>query len=167
MEKIMNKFAERYLAIDTITGKVIFSLGAAGLSFLLYKKYFEKQPTMLPSFNKSSCPLPTQDDLLNSKNRQNAKDNFTYGPLNENPVSFWNRLAKKWKVSVPKARTRRCGNCTAFDISPGMKKCMNTTSNKVGYCWMHKFKCSAARSCATWAPNGPIRTDEESSKWQK
>jgi len=137
-----------------------------GLASVVYLFWPSQKSVAFGGLNKS-CPLPTQDSQLNSKNRQNAKDNFVYGPLKENPVSFWNRIARKWKVSVSKAQSRRCGNCVAFDISPGMKKCMDTTSNEVGYCWMHKFKCSAARTCATWAQNGPIRTDEESSKWQK
>ena len=145
---------------------IIKGLAAVGLIVVGKKALEAMQNPMKGSMQIMACPLPTQDSKLNSKNRQNAKDNFMYGPLNENPVSFWNKLAKKWEISVPVAKTRRCGNCTAFDISPRMKKCMDTTSNEVGYCWMHKFKCSAARSCRTWAPGGSITQDSVSYNWQ-
>jgi hypothetical protein len=38
---------------------------------------------------------------------------------------------------------------------------------KLGYCWMHHFKCHSARSCYTWAKGGPISEDEVSYGWQE
>jgi hypothetical protein len=35
-----------------------------------------------------------------------------------------------------------------------------------GYCWMHHFKCHSARSCDTWAGGGPLKSNEDSHKWQ-
>jgi len=40
-------------------------------------------------------------------------------------------------------------------------------SDKLGYCWMHHFKCHSARSCRTWAKGGPITKDSVSYDWQK
>ena len=38
---------------------------------------------------------------------------------------------------------------------------------RLGYCWMHHFKCHSARACHTWAKGGPITEDEKSYDWQK
>ena len=88
-------------------------------------------------------------------------------------------------------RSMRCANCVAFDVSPRMESCMpgpvsastpkpnNPSTNavdlawndagagKLGYCWMHHFKCYSARSCKTWAGGGPITKDSVSNEWQK
>ena len=69
----------------------------------------------------------------------------------------------------------RCGNCVAFDISPRMLECMpgptsepiEDDEGKLGYCWMHHFKCHSARSCFTWAAGGPIDEDKVSYEWQE
>ncbi len=119
------------------------------------------------SINEKPCPEPTQDETLNAKNRQSTKDNFLYGPMNEDPNEYWPKIAAKWNVSVEKAKTRRCGNCVAYDQSPRMRKCMGTKNAKIGYCWMHHFKCGAHRTCSTWAEGGPIKTDTKSYEWQK
>lgn len=39
-------------------------------------------------------------------------------------------------------------------------------SDKLGYCWMHNFKCHSARTCRTWAKGGPITEDSVSYDWQ-
>jgi hypothetical protein len=39
-------------------------------------------------------------------------------------------------------------------------------SDKLGYCWMHSFKCHSARTCRTWAKGGPITEDSVSYDWQ-
>ena len=110
----------------------------------------------------ASCPMATQDSDLNSKNRLNAKIRLMYGPFPDSPSDFWQKLANKWGVSLPVAKSRVCGNCVAYDQSPRMKKCMNTTSNNVGYCWMHHFKCKSTRTCQTWVAGGPITSDKVS-----
>ena len=38
---------------------------------------------------------------------------------------------------------------------------------RLGYCWMHHFKCHSARSCYTWAKGGPIEDDDISADWQE
>ena len=40
-------------------------------------------------------------------------------------------------------------------------------SDRLGYCWMHNFKCHSARTCYTWAKGGPITEDSISYDWQK
>ena len=95
-----------------------------------------------------------------------------YGPLNvKEPGDYWKQLAKKWKTTEKAAKKSTCGVCVAFDISPRMDDCMpgsvSDTSGRLGYCWMHHFKCHSARSCDTWAMGGPIEDDEKSTEWQE
>jgi len=124
------------------------------------------------------CPASTQDVSLNTANRDRAiqADFIKYGPLNvEEPGDFWEKIAKKWDTDVEAAKKSKCANCVAFDISPRMLECIpGKTSEpvedefgKLGYCWMHHFKCHSARSCNTWAAGGPINEDEVSYDWQK
>ena len=120
------------------------------------------------------CPASTQDISLNTANRDRAiqADFINYGPLNvEEPGDYWINIAKKWRTSVEAAKKSLCSNCVAFDISPRMDKCMpGQTSDKdgrLGYCWMHHFKCHSARSCRTWAKGGPITKDSVSYDWQE
>lgn len=133
------------------------------------------------------CPKATQDIVLNTKNRQKTIDQFVYGPPNPAQKStwFWTKLAKKiWNMDNPSEqqledlKTMRCMNCSAFDISPRMKKCLppdnqsdaydleGMDTGTFGYCWMHHFKCRSDRTCATWAGDKPIITDEDSYSWQ-
>ena len=126
------------------------------------------------SFNeqKMDCPPATQDDALNTKNRNATRDNHMYGPLNvKEPGDYWEKLAKKWDTTVDAAKKSKCGNCVAFDISPRMEECMpgsvSDESGRLGYCWMHHFKCHSARSCDTWATGGPIKEDDKSHEWQE
>ena len=114
-----------------------------------------------------SCPLATQDLKLNTKNRDAAiKDpNIKYGPLNLEDEEYWVKAAKHWKTTPEVAKKSKCSNCVAFDISPRMKECM-PLEGKLGYCWMHDFKCHKDRTCYTWAQGGPIDKDEVSKKNQ-
>jgi len=132
---------------------------------VIEQKYSEKE---------KQCPAPTQDLELNTANRDRAiqTKHIKYGPLNvDEPSDYWKDIAVYWKTSEEAAKKTLCGNCVAFDISPRMDQCMpGQTSDKdgrLGYCWMHHFKCHSARSCRTWAKGGPIKTDENSYKWQK
>ena len=95
-----------------------------------------------------------------------------YGPLNvKEPGDYWEKLADRWDTTVEAAKKSKCGNCVAFDISPRMEECMpgsvSDESGRLGYCWMHHFKCHSARSCDTWATGGPIKEDEKSHEWQE
>lgn len=132
-----------------------------------------------------SCPEPTQDLELNTKNRNSAieADYIQYGPLNPSDEEYWERAAEHWKTTPDVARDSRCYNCVAFDISPRMQECMpgeimaqeeieeaiknDDEWETLGYCWMHKFKCHSARTCYTWAAGGPITEDEASHDWQE
>ena len=78
------------------------------------------------------------------------------------------KIADKWDTTVDAAKKSLCGNCVAFDISPRMEDCMPPVSDddgRLGYCWMHHFKCHSARTCDTWA-KGPIKDDKISYEWQ-
>ena len=120
----------------------------------------------------SDCPPATQDLELNTKNRDATLKNFNYGPLNvSEPGDYWEKIAEYWKTDIKAAKASNCGNCVAFDISPRMDDCMpgetSDEDGRLGYCWMHHFKCHSARSCHTWAKGGPIDDDEKSLDWQK
>jgi len=121
-----------------------------------------------------SCPLPATDIKLNTKNRDKAikEDHIKYGPLNvDAPGKYWGELADHWDTELKSAKKSLCGNCAAFDISQRMLECMpgelEDDDGKLGYCWMHEFKCHSARTCRTWAKGGPITTNKTSQSWQK
>ena len=117
------------------------------------------------------CPKPTQDLELNTKNRNSAiqAEHIQYGPLNLADEEYWVRAAEHWKTEPEVAKESNCSNCVAFDLSPRMKECMPGSvqeDGKLGYCWMHHFKCHSARTCYTWADGGPITDDSVSAGWQ-
>jgi len=132
----------------------------------------------------NSCPAPTQDLELNTKNRNSAikAEYIQYGPLNLTDEEYWVRAAEHWNTTPDVAKESRCYNCVAFDISPRMQDCMpglimaqneieDAVENEepwetLGYCWMHNFKCHSARTCYTWAAGGPISEDKVSYEWQ-
>tara|TARA_Y100001973_G_C5191982_1_gene331574 strand:+ start:145 stop:603 length:459 start_codon:yes stop_codon:yes gene_type:complete len=121
----------------------------------------------------SLCPPATQDLELNTKNRDSAikAEHIQYGPLNLTDEKYYERLAKHWKTDVDVAKESNCSNCAAFDISLRMDDCMpgpiEDEEGRLGYCWMHHFKCHSARTCYTWAAGGPIETDDTSRDWQE
>ena len=94
----------------------------------------------------ASCPAPTQDNRLNSKNKKKAAKNpkIMYG--HPRKVKELQKLAKENKL---------CGNCAAFDISKKMKDCNVKVEQGMGYCKMHDFSCAAEKTCLTYAPGGP------------
>jgi hypothetical protein len=117
------------------------------------------------------CPPATQSIDLNLKNRQKAIDEYGYGPLdpNEPNEEFWQAKADEWNMSDPEqAKSARCGNCAAFDISEKMQDCIAKgiggnddnvdiiEAGKLGYCRFLKFKCNALRTCSAWVEGGPI-----------
>jgi len=124
-----------------------------------------------------SCPKATQDLKLNTKNRNASikAQHIQYGPLNLSDEEYWERAAKHWNTTPEVAKDSKCGNCTAFDISPRMLDCMpgptsepiEDEEGKLGYCWMHHFKCHSARTCYTWAAGGPISKYDVSYEWQE
>ena len=119
-----------------------------------------------------ACPRATQDLMLNTKNRDAAvkNPNIRYGPLNLEDEEYWEKYAKRWNTTADVAKESNCSNCIAFDISPRMDKCMpgpvSDNEGRLGYCYMHHFKCHSARTCYTWAAGGPITEDKVSYEWQ-
>ena len=120
-----------------------------------------------------ACPRATQELKLNTINRNAATEaeHIRYGPLSvKEPEDYWEEIADFWNTSVKAAKSANCGNCVAFDISPRMEKCMPLElddDGRLGYCWMHHFKCHSARSCYTWAKGGPIKDDKRSKENQE
>jgi len=126
---------------------------------------------MLVQPQHDSCPIATQNLSINTKRRDRAirTDWIQYGPINLADEQFWVRLGKFWRTTAPVAKRSRCANCVAFDISPRMLACMPGPvdgEGRLGYCWMHQFKCHSARTCRTWAAGGPIEKDAVSREWQ-
>lgn len=121
----------------------------------------------------SGCPIATQDIHVNLDNRQHAIDEYMYGPLDPNQPNpeFWNEIADIWDISVEQAKTARCHNCAAFNVTYKMKQCMAdgignepgsdamdvVNAGNLGYCVMFKFKCAGDRTCAAWVTGGPIK----------
>ena len=119
-----------------------------------------------------SCPSATQSVQINTQNRDATVRQFGYGPLNvDRPGDFWGKIAEAWDTDEEAARESLCGNCVAFDTSPRMEECMpgpvSDEDGRLGYCWMHSFKCHSARTCRTWAKGGPITKDAISLEWQE
>ena len=131
---------------------------------------------ILKKVKDSVCPDATQDLELNTKNRNAAikAEHIQYGPLNLSDEKYWVRAAEHWNTEPEVAKKSKCSNCIAFDISPRMLECLpgpvsepiEDEEGKLGYCWMHHFKCHSARACYTWAAGGPISEDEKSYEWQ-
>ena len=123
------------------------------------------------------CPAATQNLELNTENRDAAikAEHIQYGPLNLEDKDYWTRVAEHWNTEPEVARKSRCGNCIAFDISSRMIDCLpgptsaeiEDEEGKLGYCWMHHFKCHSARTCYTWAAGGPISEDKVSGECKK
>jgi hypothetical protein len=138
------------------------------------KQLIERLNRRLLSESEMECPRAAKDIELNTRNRDKAikADYIQYGPLNvDEPAGYWDELANHWNTSVEAAKKSLCGNCVAFDVSPRMEECMpgeiSDEDGKLGYCWMHHFKCHSARTCRTWAKGGPITDNKISNDWQE
>ena len=138
------------------------------------KKLLENWNKFVVEQKEMPCPAATQDLELNTENRDAAiqAEHIQYGPLNvDEPGDYWKDIAEYWNTTEEAAQKSLCGNCVAFDISPRMDECMpgetSDDDGRLGYCWMHKFKCHSARSCRTWAKGGPITEDKTSYDWQE
>lgn len=121
----------------------------------------------------SGCPIATQDIHINLDNRQHAIDEYMYGPLDPSAPSteFWQSIADVWGISVEDAKTARCHNCAAFNMTFKMKQCMadgigsepgsdamdTVNAGHLGYCTLFKFKCAGDRTCTAWITGGPIK----------
>lgn len=120
------------------------------------------------------CPSATGDIQLNLKNRNKAIKQQHYGPANPSLTNkeFWKKKSEMWDgIPSSEAKSMRCGNCAAFDISDKMKKCIQSglrddaetdsyetiNAGQLGYCHMLKFKCASKRTCDAWVTGGPIK----------
>lgn len=124
------------------------------------------------------CPVATHDIDVNLKNRQRAIDEYHYGPANpDEPGNYWKDAAKVWDISEKTAKTMRCGNCAAFDVSDQMRACIedgikgdepavdgmaSIHKADLGYCNFLHFKCAGTRSCKAWIAGGAIDNKDRS-----
>ena len=109
------------------------------------------------------CPVATHDIDVNLKNRQKAIDEYHYGPANPDQAGdYWKAAAKRWDIDEKTAKTMKCENCAAFDVSDKMWQCIEAgiqgDENKeadamatihkadLGYCNFLAFKCAGTRS---------------------
>ena len=79
------------------------------------------------------CPVATQDVALNLKHRQIAIDRYGYGPYNPNnpSIKFWKEKMEQWKLgTIEEAKSARCNNCAAFNITARLLKCMEVGLSK-------------------------------------
>lgn len=118
------------------------------------------------------CPIETADLDANLRNRQKAIDKYNYGPANpDEPGTYWKDAGQRWGIDEKTAKTMKCGNCAAFDVSDKMWACIEAgvkgesketdamaTIHKadLGYCNFLHFKCAGTRSCASWVTGGAI-----------
>jgi hypothetical protein len=122
------------------------------------------------------CPQATMDIHTNLKNRNDAIEEYGYGPLNPEAESraFWDKNAELWQTTVREAKKARCGNCAAFIQTPQMIACIENgieepgeehenyapdvvAAANLGYCELFHFKCAGDRTCDAWLVGGPIR----------
>ena len=95
----------------------------------MYRKYIN----IVEAANKG-CPIATHDLEVNVKNRQTAIDKHHYGPANpEEPGSYWKDAATQWDITEKTAKTMKCGNCAAFNITDEMYKCIHDGMGKEAY----------------------------------
>ena len=137
----------------------------------MYRKYIN----IVEAANKG-CPIATHDLEVNVKNRQTAIDKHHYGPANPaESGNYWKVSAKQWGIDEKTAKTMKCENCGAFDVSDDMRKCIEDgilgddtpisdarapiDLADLGYCTFLKFKCAGTRSCSAWITGGPIVKD--------
>lgn len=126
-----------------------------------------------------SCPIATQDIHVNLKNRNNAIQEYGYGPANPNEpnTEFWAQKERMWKGQDVK--NMRCGNCAAFIQTKQMLDCIVNGIDEegeegyapdvvdaanLGYCELFEFKCAGDRTCDAWLMGGPITREMTNSQ---
>lgn len=134
-----------------------------------------EEEDMMEGGKGESCPAATGDLTLNLKNRGKAIDKADYGPMNPNEPNdqYWRRMGQRWKVPAEEAKTMRCGNCSAFNQTSKMLKCIEeglapdrmkdamevVDAGDLGFCEIFDFKCAAKRTCSAWIVGGPIKDE--------
>jgi hypothetical protein len=108
-----------------------------------------------------SCPVSTQDSELNFRNKSIAVAEASYGPIDQNDASYWNKLAEVLGVNEADVKKNLCGNCGVWDRTSHMLGCIERglsaeNTSELGYCRIYQFCCSEKRTCLDWVPDGPI-----------
>ena len=91
------------------------------------------------------CPASTQDEGLNSQNKQSAVDEYSYGVATET-----------WE-----SQNKRCGTCGHFNLRSALLNCLSEglgLEEGSGYCDSLHFACSMENVCNLWT-EGPPTTD--------
>jgi hypothetical protein len=96
--------------------------------------------------NGNNCPLPTQDEGLNAKNRETAIESADY----RDPAD-----GGAFRV------TEVCGNCKAYNQTEEILECIGDDSGEVGYCQIYKFLCSDDYVCDDWVEGGPMTSESQ------
>ncbi len=96
--------------------------------------------------NGNKCPLPTQDEDLNAKNREMAIESADY----RDPADGGAFRA-----------TEVCGNCKAYNQTEEILECIGDDSGEVGYCQIYKFLCSDDYVCDDWVEGGPMTSESQ------
>jgi hypothetical protein len=134
------------------------------------------KPTAKKFAEGDQCPVETQDIKANLINRAKAVDVANYGPANplEPNSDYWTAKAAQFKTTVDEAKTMRCGNCAAFNVSLRIKDCIAKgigvdakeveQAGELGYCEFFDFKCAAKRTCDAWVVGGPISEEKALAK---
>jgi hypothetical protein len=94
----------------------------------------------------NNCPLPTQDEDLNAKNRETAIESADY----RDPAD-----GGAFRV------TEVCGNCKAYNQTEEILECIGDDSGEVGYCQIYKFLCSDDYVCDDWVEGGPMTSESQ------
>ena len=91
------------------------------------------------------CPISTQDEDINSENKEDAVQDYAYG-----------RPTKEWE-----SQNKRCGTCGNFNLQSAMLNCISEglgLKEGAGYCTPLHFVCSMENVCNIWEA-GPPKTD--------
>lgn len=96
------------------------------------------------------CPLSTQDSDVNAENRENAVQEYAYGPA-----------VKNWEK-----KKQICGTCEYYNIRSKVLDCIESglgmdEGSEVGYCEKLDFTCAAENVCNEWEKGGPITDFED------
>lgn len=94
------------------------------------------------------CPLATQDEEMNSENRQDCIDEAAYREADGN-------------ASVSFRADETCADCGAYNQTEEIMDCIGDESGMTGYCQKWKFVCGADNVCDTWVKGGPITSDKQ------
>ena len=94
-------------------------------------------------FGDFACPLATHDEETNEDHKQEAIDQYSYGPS-----------PKTWEK-----KPENCGICEYHNIKSEMMDCIEDgmgDSFGVGYCTKLDFVCSAENTCNAFESGGPM-----------